>query len=257
MKNKTTLVIFIVFTAICFNVIAQNRHNELKSKMISSFFNKLDSDNIIKHNEYDTIFISLLSDTTEIRHLYYYIDGKVYPTNDTISRNGVFFLENGHVELNCAWDFTIAHFALTNADCYFGEVYFDKEHANKIPIKKIHYAYPKHLDSLLNYFSDFRLDTDGGLRLRRNYNYKLEYKGLSMRKINEFFGKPNSIDTIHEEGSKAPMITFWYKLGSESKKDSSGYASGTIYGMVLYFKNSKICDHVDYPITGWVNDTQY
>lgn len=102
-------------------------------------------------------------------------------------------------------------------------------------------------DSLFNSYSDFRSDTNGTLGLRIKYftSHNIPFEGLSKKKVLEFLGKPNSIETVKYIGDSLKTTIFIYDMGSvhdsiSSEQRMNGIlSSGKGYSLDIYILNNR------------------
>lgn len=114
-----------------------------------------------------------------------------------------------------------------------------------------------HWDSIYNYYSDFRKDTNGskGLRLKYYKGHSFCLVGLNEKKVIELLGKPNDTSTIKGDIGIVQKKTISYDMGSEvTKRDSTG-SEGCNYRIIIHFFDGKVMYppyDIDYFPAPWV-----
>ena len=102
-------------------------------------------------------------------------------------------------------------------------------------------------DTLFNSYFDFRTDTNGKLGFRFKYfeSRDIPFEGLSKKRILEFLGKPNSIDSNKYKGDSIQTIIFTYNIGtvedpiSEEEHKNGVLKSGKSYLLQIRIKNNR------------------
>jgi hypothetical protein len=93
-------------------------------------------------------------------------------------------------------------------------------------------------DSLFASYSDFRSDPNGKLGLRIKYFMaeNIPFEGLTKKRILEFLGKPNSIDSIKFNGDSLQSFTLYYNMGSLSDSiTDKQHRNGKVGSLKGYF----------------------